>query len=112
MKLENQICDIDQSKLLEKLGIIQHISLVIWHDSEFGISPLFRVEKWIRGNQWSAFTVAELGVMLGENWEQEITADYNFTAETEAQERAHYLIGALQSKQLSQEECNKRLSES
>lgn len=120
MKLEDQVCTIEQAKKLKELGVAQ-VSLffhrkyqytkhklrhngnrptptqTIFNDIGYG-SELHG--DYVMTESHSAFTVAELGVMMGEYWEQEITAAYDFTADTEAEERAHYLIGAIESGQL------------
>lgn len=76
MKLENQVCTLEQAKKLKELGIVQD-SLFMWWESEswniergvYFSSTLHRSTDTINNRtmvqSFSAFTVAELGLMLG-----------------------------------------------
>lgn len=67
MKLENQVCSLELSKQLEKLGVEQG-SLSYWvhingeERNEWVI--LFKKEFSNRYRHYSAFTVAELGEII------------------------------------------------
>jgi len=63
MKLENQVCTLDQSKRLKELGVIQE-SFLYHIPGVFIPATLSAKQKIIFNQHWSAFTVAELGIML------------------------------------------------
>lgn len=117
MKLEDQICTLDQARRLHELGIKGPSLYSLWFPQE----------------TFSAFTVAELGVMLSE-----VPGHYAFTVcieptkwvcrcqekseppgtdrlkwfdyqHTEAQARAALLIYLLENKIITAEEANQRL---
>lgn len=126
MKLEDQVCTLEQAKKLKELGI-KSDSLWKWIypakpemiSTTYGIyyhEQAMDIIEDNEGNEFDhaevpAYTVAELGVALGPNWEYSIKADYHFDADTEAQERGHFLIGALQSGRITPEEVNNRLKQ-
>jgi hypothetical protein len=121
MNLESQICTIEQAKRLAELGVDQTQSIVIWHVHELGAMAFFRVSQ--TGPQYSAFTVAELGVMLPagydtmctyEGWRcydcdgqdiYEVSYGYRYEAEC----RAAAIIFLLENGKLKAEEVNERL---
>ena len=125
MKLEDQVITRQQSKRLKELGVTGD---AIWYwvyprkegmiSTQAGVCHKTWAEEIIADNEGdefdhemsAAYSMAELGLMLGKYWENEITAAYEFIANTEAEERAHYLIGAIESGQLPIEEINKRLN--
>lgn len=66
MKIENQVCTLEQAKRLKELGVAQDSLFYHWLDYDGYKHACVRMEKWNNGRQpdCSAFTVAELGVML------------------------------------------------
>lgn len=132
MKLENQVCSMQQAKHLAELGVEQHQSLFAWtcvmpdpsgEQYSFEIlytdSPPQTLEEFIA----SAFTVAELGVMLpagkydtcgwSDGWRiytedgHDAIGDVTFSSEADA--RASVLIHLLENKHITAEEVNNRL---
>lgn len=69
MKLENQVCTLEQGKKLRELGIEMNSYFLFGESSDFA-APF---EAWIvDGNEdvfYPAFTVAELGVMLPDGYD-------------------------------------------
>jgi hypothetical protein len=61
MKIENQVCTLDQADRLKELGVVQE-SLFYHTHSDWGVMPKNSID--FSGDPSSAFTVAELGVML------------------------------------------------
>lgn len=142
MKLEHQVCTIEQSKKLYELGIIGES--VWWHCNDYPNNPdkypnkwyvipindypyTFnpkRVQKYENGyHLLPAWSNAELGVMLpagydtmycsGEGWSgYDLDGEHLLVAyKTEVECRAAMLIHLLQIKQVTNEDCNKRLLE-
>lgn len=155
MKIEKQVCTFEQAKRLKELGVEQvsffyHYQTFINSVEEFKIIPsqyedygsilntgcIERVIGGMTTNQfYSAFTVAELGVMLP----PDLWASYSYTddelsfachfwkqiddsqhfsnsfyrkyAETEAEARANILILLLQNLRITPEEVNARLKD-
>lgn len=115
MKVKEQVCTIEQAKRLKALGIKQE-SIFSFYDSVIMTENEFDVSREhcnnpFTGEQYSAFTVAELGVMLwAYGFEQfGLTSishaslmDNIFKGETEAEMRAAMLIYLLENKLLSQ----------
>lgn len=120
MKLENQVCTLEQAKRLKELGICQESYFL--HGEEAG----HIVESWsVEGYEdefYSVFTVAELGVMLNTytgNIRKSDNADYWYAYldtyqqfKTEAEARAALLICRLEWKAVTAEEVNKLLQAS
>ena len=119
MKPENQVCTLHQAKCLKEFGIEQN-SYFVWGQNNNSL-----VESWsIEGTEdifYSAYTVAELGVMLKgystpcywglwQEWCFKENGDPRGYG-TEASARAEYLIYLLKSNQITATECNKRLIE-
>lgn len=120
MKLEDQCCTLQQAKRLKELGIEQ-ISYFVW--GERGVIT----EGWsIEGYEdifYSAYNVAELGIMLPPGYDTMKITDNGWAAydpdgecvlthyKTEAECRAAMLINLLETA-ITIEECNKRLTES
>lgn len=65
MKLEEQVCSLDLAKRLKELGIEQE-SLYYWYkfSDPIGWEICGYRKEWIKQQDVSAFTVAELGEML------------------------------------------------
>lgn len=139
MKIQDQVCTLDQGKRLAELGITaspkwmyfnchphsglclsempnRHMAILTGHfpldPSEYSLTP--------------AFTVAELGIMMPwsystvrhseflpdeESWsvEKNGESDSDTSYLTEAQARAALLIHLLETNQLTADEANKRL---
>lgn len=64
MNLEDQVCTLQQSEILYKLGVAGE-SLFYHTNSKFGILPKKSID-FSNGYVPNAFTVAELGIMLPE----------------------------------------------
>jgi hypothetical protein len=159
MKLENQLCSLERAKRLKELGIIQE-SLFFWyrapHDNgkdEYWETDEIVYKPWFVNTsfpedecegctfyahgteQYSAYTVAELGRMLptslalneGHNWS--FYHRHNWKGESvgysaygvnsieqgwytkESESRADMLIHLLESGLITADECNKKLTE-
>jgi len=133
MKIENQVCTLEQARRLKELGIDQrseyaHIlvpvkGFVLEHIAEFNRWAFqYNEPLSVDREKYSAFTVAELGVMIDIKnkrdsvFNPELYKIYhlldNYTGkESEAFVRASLLISALLSGVITPEECNKRLQE-
>lgn|SRR5574341_172240 len=129
MKLEDQSASLESAKRLKELGVKQ--SSLFYHIvnsiSEIRYEGCKMREDPIDGGvirYYSAFTVAELGVLLpagydtmyttGEGWRCYDHDGNDFQVEafkTEAECRAEMLIHLLQRNIITAEECNKRLIE-
>lgn len=77
MKIEKQVCSLEQAKRLKELGVVQGVSYFIWNsyttqsflsDNTGRVLPEFKVQEPLRTSeyigQYSAFTTTELGIML------------------------------------------------
>lgn len=142
MKLESQVCTLEQAKRLKELGIIQNDGLIQWVEHEGHPPLLFDFNgiclagddtKPIYESEfigcWTAFTVAELGVMLPNDRQPESRVlllkkeDNRYMLylssngaellrmdfDTEAEARAAALITLIGSSKLTAAECNERL---
>lgn len=114
MKLENQVCTFKQSKKLNSLGVIQGISQFYFDSIISDKQPLFNqypypgTDFYDAKSCFSAFTVAELGILLGRG----ITAHTPKVGDNEAILRADDLIYLLKIGELTPETCNERLKNS
>lgn len=119
MKLIDQVCTEAQADRLKELGIAME-SLFYHTDSDWGVMPRKSID--FSGNPSSAFTVAELGVMLGTEewstnfkkqnifyWDAELFALPFGAYPTEAEARAHLLLHLIEGNYITVEEVNKRL---
>lgn len=109
MKLEDQVVSLELSKKISELGV--NVSSLFYHTLAADTSWWIHYGELKLTPQYPAYTVAELGVMLGKYWEQEIRSAYPFDSGTEAEERAHYLIGAIESGQLTIDQVNNSLNQ-
>lgn len=129
MKIENQVCTPKQGEKLKELGILQESAFWHWGDYDGYGAKGPRQEKWNNGRKHtcSAYSVAELGVMLPEQcsswwWDSEdgmrwdAVGDENNHAghmieykPTEAEARACLLIFLLENKLITVAEINDRL---
>jgi hypothetical protein len=132
MKLENQVCSIEQGKKLTELGITAQS--LFWHTVNIDpITPKDIMQKWQHSHfaiseKYPAFTLSELGQMLdSETYTQRTGSEYseyanwewindgNETASgvyaTEVEARAEMLITSLTNGSMSAETCNSRLVE-
>jgi hypothetical protein len=132
MKLQSQVCTLEQSKRLKELGIIQESYLYhyFFDNVPRNLSGQWKLHHEYHKNfeHYSAFTVAELGVMLSTtdniHWSSRIMTDkisychvelYNDAwgaYENEAKGRAELLIHLLNNNVLTPEEVNTRLIQS
>lgn len=135
MKLQDQVCTLKQAKRLMILGVRQDLSHAAWlrnecHDEKtFWCWPVEAQGISNRGYSapakgclegFSAFSVAELGIMLGAvtppqksthalvYW-HDIIGDRFRKFETEAQARAELLIWLLENGATTAADVNKRL---
>lgn len=140
MKIENQVCTLEQAKKLKELGVIQEESQFyyrgqnVWHHNEVTDWP--NQEQFYdlfgsgaeAGQIFAAFTVAELGQMLPAGYDTmagtvtltkrewlgyDLYGKYipsEKAYDTEAQCRAAMLIYLIESKLTTPEETNKRLN--
>lgn len=146
MELQDQVCTLEQAKRLKELGVAQGTSVFAYIKNECFQEEDFRLrmvlmegvtyegyDNWERGclKGYSAFTVAELGAMLPQDYHtynSEIGKDSwgamdscdedvalaegtSIYAKTEAKCRAKMLIRLIENKLVSVEEINKRLQQ-
>jgi hypothetical protein len=136
MKLQDQVCLLDQSKRLKELGVVQesHCHWVSsstmlpegYHLTVQGVSPFKDTSRF--KDSYSAFTVAELGVMLPDPWSvgkhfgsrgiklgsqgeyyQFDILEYSYYGLTMAECMGNALSDLLETGQLTVEEVNRRL---
>lgn len=131
MKIESMVCTLEQSKILEKLGIEQECRNWYYEykihggtDIRLDYVPAFHEIV----NQWAAWGVAELGVMMPEwhfsyprlegfaSYKNEnglfVVADGTVNGQnydTEAECRAALVIYLIENNILSIQTCNSRL---
>jgi len=121
MKIENQVCTLEQAKRLKELGVEQVANLYWKEDTDK--DRLY--DPWIGGEKYAAFTVAELGVMIGSPIGEKVnsyttdgaTGSYlhgshitTTHSEHEAHIRADVLIHLLENNIITAEEVNTRLT--
>jgi hypothetical protein len=131
MKIENQVCSLAQAIALQQKGIIQdslfyHLELpetVYRKESMVIADKRFLESATHKGHYFSAFNVAELGVMLPNELDLS-NGNYFFTkkgllhtyewqgTELEAIRRAEILIDLLENNLTTPEEVNTRLIQS
>lgn len=114
MKIENQVCTLEQAKKLKDIGISQvsqyhHFSLGFWSDGKGNYPEKFELayhktapEGYIKA--YSAFTSAELLAMISNT----ITINILQCAQP-ASALADHFIWLIETKELSIDECNDRL---
>lgn len=120
MKIQDQVCTLEQAKRLRELGVRQESLFYHTHSEKWGVMPRKSID--FSGNPSSAFTVAELGVMLGTEewstnykkqnifyWDAELFALPFGAYQTEAEARAAMLIHQLENKLITPEQVNARL---
>lgn len=137
MRLSEQAISLEQAKKLKDLGVVQesyfyyqHYPKTVYIEEFMAIvSPLSKEGVAHAGECWSAFTVAELGVMIG--WDyvctfyaygawhwcdlrneepMSIAKSYKRKSQTEAEARANMLICLLENNHITVEEVNQRLN--
>lgn len=106
MKIENQVCSLEQARKLKELGVAQIGYLTYCHSG-------------VCERMADAFTVAELGAMFGsgtresENLYNAVLSKLNsgnpFNIVFRASFLADYLIWALENKYITAADCNERL---
>ncbi len=137
MKLENQVCSFEQAKILKELGVDYSKSIFVYIDnkvlgfegiqlSSSTLSQKHFHEIKDRGiiKFYSAFTVGELGLMIGSGYGSGISgSSYTFKKngavsggfssfeDNEAKERADNLISFLTHGIMTVEEINQRITE-
>lgn len=82
LPLEKQVCSLDLSIKLKKLGLVQE-SYFYWSEKHLAGSAEFEIVHSARGWQatFSAFTVAELGEILPEKCQEIDRIDMNLRVE-------------------------------
>lgn len=121
MKIENQVCSLEQAKYLKELGVITQSYFAYQGSTDH--DPDLKSDD---GKDYPAFTVAELGVMLPSetltirrgsedsafpNWEWENEAEQKGCGcyENEAEARADHLIILLEHNKTTVAEVNARI---
>ena len=128
MKLQDQVCTIEQAKKLSQLGIRQGLSVFFFNC--YPAKPSLIMNNNPEGGYmhsadntcFSAFTVAELGVMIGTTewstnykkqnifyWDAELFGLPFGPYSTEAEARAAILIHLLENNLITPAEVNERL---
>lgn len=111
MQLEKQVCSLEQAKKLKELGIVQ-LSLfsyddgTLWGQTKITVGPIDQAMNNCAGI-FSAFTVAELGQMLGRFARNTSSLS---DGGNEAFDRADDLIHLLEIGELLVDGCNERLA--
>lgn len=126
MQLSDQVCSLIQAKRLKELRVNQE-SYFVWKTNEIQeVVSTSQFKKWCEeylptcNDYYSAFNVAELGIMIGENFYSTLENNHwtinahhewieNIFMTTEAQARAELLIYLIENKIVSVEEINERL---
>jgi hypothetical protein len=125
MKLEYQVCTLEQAKKLHELGVAQNSLFYYYQDKVpsnpnmyyFGYkqdSMPFQISFSQKGKlstsnihaEYSAFTVSELGVMLPPANDLQVES-----FKTEAECRASMLIELMQRNIITNKQCNQRLTD-
>jgi hypothetical protein len=138
MNIENQVCTLEQAQKLKELGIAQNMCYFYWErcplEQRHTVKPFDDVidSNLIgSGNElpvtaFSAFTVAEMGVLLPghigadldiamdiENFNDQFYVCYpsikTVWGDTEAEARANMLIYMIETGKLTDQEINQRL---
>lgn len=126
MKLQDQVIPIEQAKLLKSLGVNQ--SSVFYHIDNLVASIGYEGIKFVKTGipkdggcirYYSAFTVAELGLMIGKGTnaasllydavQARMNQSHSFTIVLSAQFVANCLIGMLETGRVTPEEVNAKL---
>jgi hypothetical protein len=106
MNLENQVCSLELAKRLKELGVKQ--DSWFWHQEYKNKMVLLDDVPDEYADNYSAFTVAELGEMIGNGCSHSINLNKNrssitnravdnvFVADTEANARAKMLIWLIE----------------
>lgn len=123
MKIEDQVCSLEQAKKLNKLGVLQGCSILFYDTRkrgrlQFNSNPVGGYKD--ADSCFSAFTISEFGLMIGKgtkaaekHWQWLIdcvnsglsgTVSYNTVA------LAGFVITQIENGDLSVEEINKRLA--
>ena len=140
MELQKQVCTLQQAQRLKELGVkqVSHFGYIEipdngtggvkawWQDSKYALINTDIILYVGNGSRaWSAFTVAELGVMLPVCFNSGSTAEKGFVEfiaicygdgggaykqlATEAEARAALLIHLIETGKVTPEEVNQRL---
>lgn len=137
MKIENQVCSLEQAKKLKEIGINQRFANYFWDESD---KQLYRC---IDGSAsdiccFAAFTSAELGELLPDLLETHLQYELvcikeddcwlcryvrnndltdchpkqiGVGSDTEAKARAAILISIIENELITPEDCNERLQD-
>jgi hypothetical protein len=124
MKIELQVCTLEQAKRLNELGVIQGKS-AFFYDTWMADKNILQYNSGMVHGEgykdaescYSAFTVAELSIMLLEYAETYYTkngkwgiGDADAYFDTQAEASADRLIYLLENNIITSEEINKRLN--
>lgn len=120
MKLQDQVCTEPQGDRLKELGIDQESLFYHTHSDKWGVLPRSGID--FSGDPSSAFTVAELGIMLPAGYDSMRISDDGWrgydlngrdfppdTFRTEAGCRVAMIIDLLETEVITVEEVNARL---
>ena len=129
MKIEQQVCTLEQAKKLMALGVTAEP--LYWHVIDIDpLTPMDIIQKWQHSNfdqceKYPAYNVSELGVMLPNYYESHKGAmddtwycgmleggdgEYFAIEKTESEARAAMLIYLLENNLTTPEEVNQRLN--
>lgn len=120
MKLIDQVCTLEQAKRLKELGVRQQsVACFIGDELHLFEKSFYNWAEQKGMNSVAAFTVAELGVMIGKGTnaaavlydavQHQMNRSQSFTIALSAQFVANCLIGMLETGFLAVEEVNARL---
>lgn len=125
MKLIDQVISLEQAKRLSQLGITQGLSAFFWDDYEGkqelrpNQSPEGGYSPGSCNTCFSAFTVAELGAMIGKGTnaasllydavQDQMNRSHSFTIVLGVQFVVNCVIGMLETGRLTPKEVNARL---
>lgn len=116
MNVQKQVCGLEQSRKLYTLGISKTGHLFSWVydklNTQWDISNRCVESLELTGKiAYPAFTVAELGVMLPENWEVELKYPKDmYCFNIEAWDRANLLLACLEGEIFGISDVNNRLN--
>lgn len=117
MKLQHQVCSVELGKMLSDFGLWNNTLEHYQRNGDWAIRMVNRMDIFYNGITYPAYTVAELGVMLGDevtNIRPAALSGWMGFGEdlstglhrTEADCRAEYLALMLERKRTTVEKCN------
>jgi hypothetical protein len=133
MKIENQVCTLEQAKRLKELGVNTKCAFgfieipanglgvyAYWHDEKYALINADIIMYLGNGEgKWYAPTVTELGAMFGKGTsaasllydavQDQMNRSHSFTIVLSPQFLANCLIGLLETGRVAADEVNQRL---